>query len=90
MKVRKGCPEEEMPGSRDARRRSDSQKTPGMLCLVPPEESGSNAYVIFLSPNQRKLRCQERILSFPNSPGSGACSSPICCSDLRVRVLGAW
>lgn len=75
MEVRKGCPEEEIPGSRDARRWSDSPKTPGMLCLIPPEDSGPDFKVLFLSQNQRKFRCQECILSFPNFPNPGYCSS---------------
>lgn len=37
MEGGKGCPEEEIPGSRDARRWSHSQEMPGMLSLVPAE-----------------------------------------------------
>lgn len=50
-------------------------ETPGMLCPVPPEECGSNAHVIFLSPNQGKLRGQDPVLSFPTAPRPGTCSS---------------
>lgn len=46
--VKKGCPEEETRGSRDAREQSDSQEAPGSLRLVPPGELGSSAEVLFL------------------------------------------